>query len=101
MSKFKRKRLVRVVSCKLTYNLMSEEVCYLLQIFYVWKMFQREANYEFRLPDYGACKHLWKCAIEHHTFYSNEIKPGRVAFLNALRTHGQTLRENCTVGYQG
>ncbi|CAB4019557.1 Hypothetical predicted protein [Paramuricea clavata] len=84
MSKFKRKRLVRGISCKLTSILKSEEVCYLLQIFYVWKMFQRKANYGFRLPDHGACKHLWKCAIEHHTFYSNEIKPGKVRRSSSL-----------------
>jgi len=31
--------------------------------------FQRKANYGFRLPDPLACKHLWKCAVEHLAFY--------------------------------
>ncbi len=31
--------------------------------------FQRKANYGFRLPDPLACKHLWKCAVEHVAFY--------------------------------
>lgn len=42
----------------------------------------RKANYGFRLPDPLACKHLWKCAVEHHTFYShkeNVAKPKRKA----------------------
>ncbi|KAK2567937.1 FERM domain-containing protein 3 [Acropora cervicornis] len=43
---------------------------------------KRKANYGFRLPDPLACKHLWKCAVEHLAFYShneNRAKPKRKA----------------------
>lgn len=43
----------------------------------------RKANYGFRLPDPLACKHLWKCAVEHLAFYSHSessvAKPKRKA----------------------
>ncbi|XP_020903124.1 FERM domain-containing protein 5 [Exaiptasia diaphana] len=52
------------------------------KVFYIQVLKEeRKANYGFRLPDPLACKHLWKCSVEHHAFYSSqnpkEIKPKR------------------------
>lgn len=51
------------------------------KVFYVQVQREdRKANYGFRLPDPLACKHLWKCAVEHLAFYShneNVTKPKR------------------------
>lgn len=33
---------------------------------------KKKKNYAFRLTDTPACKHLWKCAVEHMAFYSEE-----------------------------
>ncbi|KAM7440743.1 FERM domain-containing protein 5 [Porites harrisoni] len=53
------------------------------KVFYVQVQKEdRKANYGFRLPDPLACKHLWKCAVEHLAFYShkdNVAKPKRKA----------------------
>lgn len=53
------------------------------KVFYVQVQREdRKANYGFRLPDPLACKHLWKCAVEHLAFYShneNRAKPKRKA----------------------
>ncbi|KAK3709152.1 hypothetical protein QZH41_018062 [Actinostola sp. cb2023] len=52
------------------------------KVFYIQVLKEdRKANYGFRLPDPLACKHLWKCSVEHHAFYSSqtqkEMKPKR------------------------
>ncbi|XP_068693882.1 FERM domain-containing protein 3-like [Montipora foliosa] len=53
------------------------------KVFYVQVQREdRKANYGFRLPDPLACKHLWKCAVEHRAFYSHNesvVKPKRKA----------------------
>lgn len=54
------------------------------KVFYVQvQRDDRKANYGFRLPDPLACKHLWKCAVEHLAFYSHKedtvAKPKRKA----------------------
>eukprot|EP00111_Clytia_hemisphaerica_P019269 TCONS_00056884-protein len=45
---------------------------------------KKKKNYAFRLTDTPACKHLWKCAVEHMTFYSEEPVKTQVPRRSAL-----------------
>ncbi|KAJ7371515.1 FERM domain-containing protein 5 [Desmophyllum pertusum] len=67
-------------------NILAEvmKCTYEGKVFYVQiQREDRKANYGFRLPDPLACKHLWKCAVEHLAFYSHKgntvSKPKRKA----------------------
>ncbi|XP_031557619.1 FERM domain-containing protein 5-like [Actinia tenebrosa] len=60
------------------------------KVFYIQVLKEeRKANYGFRLPDPLACKHLWKCSVEHQAFYCSqsqkEIKPRRRSSLSPQR----------------
>ncbi|XP_031573652.1 band 4.1-like protein 4 [Actinia tenebrosa] len=49
----------------------------------------REYVYIFYLPNKSACKHLWKCCVEHHSFFRlDKVKPPvrRSSFSGLLRT---------------
>ena len=52
--------------------------------------FQRKANYGFRLPDPLACKHLWKCAVEHLAFYRWRI----IKVLSILTAINQSINQS-------
>jgi len=49
------------------------KVSYDNKMFYIQILRDKEkANYAFRLNDTPSCKHLWRCAVEHMSFYSDE-----------------------------
>ncbi|XP_052000339.1 protein 4.1b [Xyrauchen texanus] len=56
-----------------------------------------EGDVRFSLPNYRACKHLWKCSLEHHSFFRNRLqdtKPKRFLTLGSrFRYHGRTQSE--------
>ena len=49
----------------------------------------------FNLSSHKACKHLWKCAIEHHTFFRLRSRP------NHQRKTAQLFRLGSTFKYRG
>lgn len=64
-----------------------------------------EHTFVFVLPDRRSCKHLWKCAIEHHTFFrvSEPVKPPtriqqffrlKSRFYTSFRTEHQLNQES-------
>ncbi|XP_067932097.1 band 4.1-like protein 5 isoform X3 [Watersipora subatra] len=59
---FKRKRLILVVVEDNEGDDQSTEV-------------KQEHTFVFRTQNPKACKHLWKCAIEHHTFFRVVVQP--------------------------
>lgn len=57
-----------------------------------------DSTYGFELPSKQACKHLWKCCVEHHAFFRltqvNSQNPGKVFTLNSrFRYSGRTERQ--------
>lgn len=61
------------------------KVSYDNKIFYVQTISKKKkTNYAFRLNDTPSCKHLWKCAVEHMSFYSEEPIKAQVPKRSAL-----------------
>lgn len=61
----------------------------------------RESTFKFYLPTNSACKHLWKCCLEHHIFFrldkSKTVPRRRKSFLfrtsSSYRYSGRTQKE--------
>lgn len=49
-------------------------------------------TFVFNLSSHKACKHLWKCAIEHHTFFRLKYHKPRIAKASQLFRLGSTFR---------
>ncbi|KAK2903006.1 hypothetical protein Q8A67_007719 [Cirrhinus molitorella] len=56
-----------------------------------------EGTVSFSLANYRACKQLWKCCVEHHSFFRNRLQDTRTKrFLtlgSRFRYHGRTQSE--------
>ncbi|CAH1252732.1 EPB41L4A [Branchiostoma lanceolatum] len=58
-----------------------------------------EITYTFELSNKAACKHLWKCCVEHHAFFRlNEVSevPGAnkvISFQSQFRYSGRTAKQ--------
>ncbi|XP_050986692.1 protein 4.1b isoform X3 [Labeo rohita] len=56
-----------------------------------------EGVVSFRLANYRACKQLWKCCVEHHSFFRNRLQDTKTKRLLTLgsrfRYHGRTQSE--------
>ncbi|XP_078588204.1 band 4.1-like protein 4 isoform X2 [Branchiostoma floridae x Branchiostoma japonicum] len=58
-----------------------------------------EITYTFQLANRAACKHLWKCCVEHHAFFRlNEVSdvPGAnkvISFQSQFRYSGRTAKQ--------
>ena len=58
--------------------------------------FKQEHTFIFNLIDEKACKHLWKCAVEYHTFFRLRASPRSLAqnagFINGFIRRGSRFR---------
>ncbi|XP_051576291.1 protein 4.1b isoform X2 [Myxocyprinus asiaticus] len=58
---------------------------------------ETEGVVRFSLPNYRACKQLWKCSVEHHSFFRNRLQDTKAQrFLNLgsrFHYHGRTQSE--------
>ncbi|XDV40313.1 hypothetical protein PO909_009415 [Leuciscus waleckii] len=58
---------------------------------------ESESDVSFSLATYRACKQLWKCSVEHHSFFRNRLQDTKAKRLLTLgsrfRHHGLTLSE--------
>ncbi|XP_056123637.1 protein 4.1b [Rhinichthys klamathensis goyatoka] len=58
---------------------------------------ESEGDVSFRLATYRACKQLWKCSVEHHSFFRNRLQDTKAKRLLTLgsrfRHHGLTQSE--------
>ncbi|XP_043082963.1 band 4.1-like protein 3 [Puntigrus tetrazona] len=56
-----------------------------------------EGTISFSLTSYRACKQLWKCCVEHHSFFRNRLQDAKTKRLLTLgsrfRYHGRTQSE--------
>ncbi|NP_778259.1 protein 4.1b isoform X1 [Danio rerio] len=56
-----------------------------------------EGNLSFSLANYRACKQLWKCSVEHHSFFRNRLQDTKAKRLLTLgsrfRYHGRKQSE--------
>uniref|UniRef100_A0A671M5Q4 Protein 4.1 n=1 Tax=Sinocyclocheilus anshuiensis TaxID=1608454 RepID=A0A671M5Q4_9TELE len=56
-----------------------------------------EGAFSFSLANYRACKQLWKCCVEHHSFFRNRLQDKKTKRLLTLgsrfRYHGRTQSE--------
>ncbi|XP_073703127.1 protein 4.1b [Garra rufa] len=56
-----------------------------------------EGDVSFSLANYRACKQLWKCCVEHHSFFRNRLQDTKTKRLLTLgsrfRYHGRTQSE--------
>uniref|UniRef100_A0A1I7VMB5 FERM domain-containing protein n=1 Tax=Loa loa TaxID=7209 RepID=A0A1I7VMB5_LOALO len=57
-------------------------------------------TFVFNLSSHKACKHLWKCAIEHHTFFRLKYHKPRVAKASQLFRLGSTFRYRGRTEYE-
>ncbi|XP_015775745.1 PREDICTED: band 4.1-like protein 4A [Acropora digitifera] len=68
---------------------------------YLWNKEDRESTFKFYLPTNSACKHLWKCCLEHHIFFrldkSKTVPRRRKSILfrtsSSYRYSGRTQKE--------
>ncbi|XP_077069315.1 protein 4.1b isoform X4 [Siphateles boraxobius] len=58
---------------------------------------ESESDVSFNLATYRACKQLWKCSVEHHSFFRNRLQDPKAKRLLTLgsrfRHHGRTQSE--------
>ncbi|KAM3723917.1 Band 4.1-like protein [Dirofilaria immitis] len=57
-------------------------------------------TFVFNLSSHKACKHLWKCAIEHHTFFRLKYHKPRIAKSSQLFRLGSTFRYRGRTEYE-
>ncbi|CAG9532332.1 unnamed protein product [Cercopithifilaria johnstoni] len=57
-------------------------------------------TFVFNLSSHKACKHLWKCAIEHHTFFRLKYHKPRIAKASQLFRLGSTFRYRGRTEYE-
>ncbi|VDK86367.1 unnamed protein product [Litomosoides sigmodontis] len=57
-------------------------------------------TFVFNLSSHKACKHLWKCAIEHHTFFRLKYYKPRIARASQLFRLGSTFRYRGRTEYE-
>ncbi|KAL4002291.1 FERM central domain family protein [Acanthocheilonema viteae] len=57
-------------------------------------------TFVFNLSSHKACKHLWKCAVEHHTFFRLKYHKPRIAKASQLFRLGSTFRYRGRTEYE-
>uniref|UniRef100_A0A0R3RKS2 FERM domain-containing protein n=1 Tax=Elaeophora elaphi TaxID=1147741 RepID=A0A0R3RKS2_9BILA len=57
-------------------------------------------TFVFNLSSHKACKHLWKCAIEHHTFFRLKYHKPRITKASQLFRLGSTFRYRGRTEYE-